>query len=148
MNKGGISQGCWPILAWLWSLKENQQAPLPVHVASLFLETKPYSPSSGFPFSAATGAAVLSFLTHCSWISTWGRTSLGTEENRSWCVREERYAAGIWEMGDPPGGRKMLLSDSNVPFRVSHCLFSPGSRWFSFDLAGLIVAISAPRKGF
>lgn len=62
MNKGGISQGCWPILAWLWSLKENQQAPLPVHVASLFLETKPYSLSSRFPFSAATGAAVLSFL--------------------------------------------------------------------------------------
>lgn len=50
-------------------------------------------------------------------------------------------------MGDPPEGR-MLLPDSNVPFRASHCLFSPGSKRFSFYLAGLIVAISAPRKGF
>lgn len=103
---------------------------------------------AGFPSLLPLGLQYCLFSTHCSWISTWGRTSLGTEENRSWCVQEERYAAGIWEMGDPPEGRKMLLSDSNVPFRVSHCLFSPGSRWFSFDLAGLIVAISAPRKGF
>lgn len=56
MNKGGISQGCWPTLAWLWSLKENHQAPLPVHVASPFFdfETEPYSMSSRFPFSDAT----------------------------------------------------------------------------------------------